>query len=111
MKAEESGPAIYTGRKQYIIDNKMKLKGFPHRSKLPHDEITWQDFERILNGETLEKEFHTFPTLKTVLQGKAKSCKMKPLKKRLKAQKYYTNFQSQGGNHGRCSEKSQSGVH
>lgn len=93
MKEEEQGPGIYTGRKQYVISDKVKWKGYPHKSKLGQDPLTWDDFERINRGEVIKKTYYTFPAVKSVLTNKAISCKMSSNIKRLKAQDYTTHFQ------------------
>jgi hypothetical protein len=93
MKEEEQGPGIYTGRKQYIIGDKVKWKGYPHKSKLGQDSLTWDDYERIVQGEILEKTYYTFPAVKSVLTDKTKSCKINANRKRLRKQDYTSHFE------------------
>ena len=93
MKQEEQGSGIYTGRKQYVIGDKIKWKGYPHKSKLGQDPLTWQDFERIAQGQIIEKTYYTFPALKSVLTDKSKSCKINANRKKLRKQSYTTHFQ------------------
>lgn len=94
MKLEDSGAAVYIGRKMYAVSKKLKFKGINTKDRLAEDFayiLTSKDLERIWEGESVEFIYHTFPKLKTVLKG-AKAAKKMRVKKDLTKGKYFSHF-------------------
>lgn len=92
MKLEVNGePGVYIGRKQYAVGNKMKFKGIPIKSKLPHDNITFEDYIKLLKGEQRKFNYTSFPALKSVIKGK-KACAITKYYRNIKKADYNTNF-------------------
>jgi hypothetical protein len=93
LKQEAFGEkGIYIGRKQYIIGDKMKFKGIPIYSNLPHDDMSFNDYKDLLNNQIKKFHYNTFPSLKTVLKRNIKACKMMKLSRTIRKADYLTNF-------------------
>lgn len=93
-KAEEAGVGIYTGRKQYSIEAKVKFKGIKAKDTLGTGLVlmTAADIESISNGKTLKRSYSYFPQIKSVLRGGKTACRIYEVEKRAKRSDYQTNF-------------------
>ena len=88
----ENDKGCYIGRKQYAVGDKMKFKGIPLKSSLPHDELLFEDYIELFNNKSINFKYTTFPALKTVLQRNKKACKPLKLSRNIKKADYLTNF-------------------
>lgn len=109
-KLEATGKGIYVARKGYMINDLIKFKGMKVKDRLKSDEpllslvltlfgysfslLTFQDYQQILKGAKLEKSYHTFPKIKSIISEKNKACKIISMKKTLQLGKYLTNFKN-----------------
>jgi len=92
MKHEESGKAIYTGRKQYAINNKLKFKGIKVNCKLSGNKFILDNYLEILHNGITKYEYETFPKLKSILKEREKSCKKQKILKELRNPVYLSNY-------------------
>lgn len=93
-KLETSGRGVYTGRKQYSIDGKVKFKGMKYRDSLGTGEkvMAPSDLELISAGGAVVKKYSYFPKLKSVLKAHKIPCKIYRIAKVGKAGSYLSNF-------------------
>jgi len=91
FKLEYEGKATYNGRKQYMIDKKVRFKGIRTTGSLFHEDINSEDFKEMLEGKVLTKKYDTFPALKTALK-KGNPCALTRTSKNIKSADFTTNF-------------------
>ena len=95
-KREDSGEGIYTGRKQYSINEKVRFKGMKEIDKLDGGRVVFgrDDLNLINRGVEIEKSFSVFPHIKAVLKFGRKACQIGHITKVMKKRFYLTNFLS-----------------
>jgi hypothetical protein len=93
-KAEDSGRAVYTGRKQYTIGDKIRFKGMKLTDTLDGGRTVMvkNDVLMISKGLTMEKTYSYFPQVKTVLKSSIPACRMRKITKLLRQSYYQTNY-------------------
>jgi len=85
--------AIYLMRKGYMKGDTVKMKGFANKCNLGGDSLTYDHYQKMLDGDSVEVVFNVFPRTKSIMKGKAKACKIEQKTKLLKAHdKYCTNW-------------------
>lgn len=93
-KLEASGHGIYTGRKQYVINDKIRFKGMKLKDTLGDGRkiLSEADLRLISEGGTVLKKYSYFPKLKNVLKTGKKSCKIYKIAKIGQRGRYFSNF-------------------
>jgi hypothetical protein len=93
-KKEDCGEAVYTGRKQYFIDEKVRFKGMKLTDKLDGNRLIMDksDVSMVNRDLVLEKSYSYFPQVKTILKTGRRACKIYRITKSLRKSSYQTNF-------------------
>jgi hypothetical protein len=93
-KLESSGLGIYTGRKQYVINDKIRFKGIKTKDTLGNGQpvLSTADLKLISDGGTVLKRYSYFPKLKNVLKTGKKSCRIYKMAKIGQRGAYFSNF-------------------
>lgn len=93
-KVEDCGKAVYTGRKQYLIEDKIRFKGMKVIDTLAGGKtiLTEHDIHLVGRGMVMEKSFAYFPKVKTILTSNRKACKIYRITKSLQMSSYTSNF-------------------
>jgi len=91
FKLEYEGKAVYNGRKQYMIDKKVRFKGIRTTGSLFHEDIDENDFKDMLENKPVQKSYDSFPAFKSVIK-KGGACKLTRNTKDIKSAKFMSNF-------------------
>ena len=94
-KLEDEGEGIYTGRKQYYINGRIRFKGMKVIDKLEGGKklLEREDIEFISRGGVIQQTYSGFSSVKAVLRGR-KACRIYKTTKIGQMGRYLSNFQA-----------------
>lgn len=93
-KLEKTGVGIYTGRKQYSLDDSIRFKGMRQKDTLGTGEkiMSRGDLSLISSGGQVMRSYSYFPKIRNVLKTGKKACRIYKVTKQLQRASYFSNF-------------------